>query len=315
MLVLTVGQRHRRRDGDRVAGVDAHRVEVLDRADDDDVVGLVAHHLQLVLLPPDDRLLDEDLGRRAGVEAGAGDAGQVLVVVGDAGAGAAHRERRAHDDGIAELADRLLAVLERCGRRSCVATSPPTFATIALNCSRFSPRWIASKLAPIISTPYFSSTPFSCSAIAVLRAVWPPSVGSRASRALLGDHLLDELRGDRLDVGRVGELRVGHDRRRVGVDQDDPDALGLEHPAGLGAGVVELAGLADDDRPGADHQDGLDVVALRHQAVTLHQVARTGRTGRRRRAVRRRPRGGTGPRRPSARRRRTAARDPRPRRR
>ena len=50
-----------------------------------------------------------------------------------------------------------------------------------MNCSRFSPRWIASKLAPIISTPYFSRTPFSCSAIAVLSAVWPPSVGSTAS--------------------------------------------------------------------------------------------------------------------------------------
>ena len=35
--------------------------------------------------------------------------------------------------------------------------------------------------APISSTPYRSSTPASCSATAVLSAVWPPSVGSRAS--------------------------------------------------------------------------------------------------------------------------------------
>ena len=96
-------------------------------------------------------------------------------------------------------------------------------------------------LAPISSTPYFSSTPASCSAIAVLSAVWPPRVAQQRVGALLGDDLLDELRGDRLDVGGVGELRVGHDRGRVGVDQDDPQALGLEHPAGLGAGVVELA--------------------------------------------------------------------------
>ncbi len=34
-----------------------------------------------------------------------------------------------------------------------------------------------------------------------------------------GDHLLDELRGHRLDVGGVGELGVRHDRRRVRVDQ------------------------------------------------------------------------------------------------
>ncbi len=37
-LVFLVGQRLRRRHGDRVAGVHAHRVEVLDRADDDAVV-------------------------------------------------------------------------------------------------------------------------------------------------------------------------------------------------------------------------------------------------------------------------------------
>ena len=74
-------------------------------------------------------------------------------------------------------------------------------------------------------------------------------------RPLLGDDLLDDLGGDRLDVGGVGELRVGHDRGGVGVDQDDADALLAQHPAGLGAGVVELAGLADDDRAGADDQD------------------------------------------------------------
>ena len=35
--------------------------------------------------------------------------------------------------------------------------------------------------APISSTPYFSSTPASCSATAVFSAVCPPSVASSAS--------------------------------------------------------------------------------------------------------------------------------------
>jgi hypothetical protein len=39
------------RDGDRVAGVHAHRVEVLDGADDDAVVLVVAHDLHLEFLP------------------------------------------------------------------------------------------------------------------------------------------------------------------------------------------------------------------------------------------------------------------------
>ncbi|GMA37680.1 hypothetical protein GCM10025876_38840 [Demequina litorisediminis] len=73
--------------------------------------------------------------------------------------------------------------------------------------------------------------------------------------ALLRDDGFDDLGGDGLHVGGVRELGVGHDRRRVGVQQDDPHALGLEDAARLGAGVVKLAGLTDDDRAGADDED------------------------------------------------------------
>ncbi len=68
-LVLGVGQRLLRRHRPRVAGVHAHRIEVLDRADDDAVAGVVAHHLELELLPALERLLDEHLSDRARREA------------------------------------------------------------------------------------------------------------------------------------------------------------------------------------------------------------------------------------------------------
>ena len=58
-------KRLRRRNGDRVAGVHAHRVEVFDGADDDDVVVQVAHHLHLVFFPAQDRFFDQHLGDRA----------------------------------------------------------------------------------------------------------------------------------------------------------------------------------------------------------------------------------------------------------
>ena len=44
--------------------MNAHRVEVLDRADDHDVVGAIADDLQLELVPAPDRLLDEHLADR-----------------------------------------------------------------------------------------------------------------------------------------------------------------------------------------------------------------------------------------------------------
>jgi hypothetical protein len=85
--------------------------------------------------------------------------------------------------------------------------------------------------------------------------------------AFLGDDRLDDLGRDRLDVGGIGELGVGHDRGRVGVDQDDPETFLTQDPAGLRSGVVELAGLADHDRAGPDDQDAVDVGTAGHQAL------------------------------------------------
>ena len=82
--------------------------------------------------------------------------------------------------------------------------------------------------------------------------------------ALALDDPRDRLGQQRLDVGAVGELGVGHDRRRVRVDEDDLVALLAQHLAGLHAGVVELGRLPDHDRPRADQQDLVDVVAPRH---------------------------------------------------
>ena len=64
-LVFAVGEGLRRRDGDGIAGVHAHRVEVLDGADDDAVVGEVAHHLELEFLPAERALFDQDFVHRA----------------------------------------------------------------------------------------------------------------------------------------------------------------------------------------------------------------------------------------------------------
>ena len=83
-------------------------------------------------------------------------------------------------------------------------------------------------------------------------------------RTFLGDDLLEDRGGDRLDVGGVGHFRIGHDGGRVGIDQNDPNALFAQHAAGLGARIIEFRGLADHDRTGADDHHGLDVCALRH---------------------------------------------------
>ncbi len=63
------------------------------------------------------------------------------------------------------------------------------------------------------------------------------------------DDFFHVLPGQRLDVGAIREFRVGHDGGRVGVHQHHFIALRLQRLAGLGAGVIKLSRLTNDDRP------------------------------------------------------------------
>ena len=57
---------------------------------------------------------------------------------------------------------------------------------------------------------------------------------------------------------------IGHDRGRIGVDQDDLVTLFAEGFARLRAGIIEFARLPDDDRAGADEQDFVDISTFWH---------------------------------------------------
>jgi hypothetical protein len=74
-------------------------------------------------------------------------------------------------------------------------------------------------------------------------------------RAFALDDAFEDGDGERLDVHAVGDVEVGHDGGGVRVDEDAAHALFAHRLAGLRARVVELGGLADDDRPGADDED------------------------------------------------------------
>ncbi len=83
----------------------------------------------------------------------------------------------------------------------------------------------------------------------------PPQRRQQSVGTLLLDDCGDRLGVQGLDVRRVGPLGVGHDRRRVRVDEHDAVALRPQDAASLRAGVVELARLPDTNRARADDQD------------------------------------------------------------
>jgi len=88
-------------------------------------------------------------------------------------------------------------------------------------------------------------------------------------RALFFDDACHGLRCHRLDIGVIGHLRIGHDRGRIAVDEHHLVPFFLEGLAGLGTGVVEFAGLADDDGPGANQKNFMDISAFGHERLSV----------------------------------------------
>ena len=264
-LVFLVRQGLRRRHRDRVPGVHPHRIEVLDRADDDAVVVGVAHHLHLELLPAQKRFLQQNLMGRRQVQAMCDDVPQFFLVPGYASPGSAQGERRPHDHGITDLGLEIQRLLHAAHHLGPCLLQPDL------------PHGLAEQL-PVLGHgdglqrradqfhPVSLQHPF---AVQVQRAVQrglPAHGRQQHVRFFTLDDARQGLPFDRLDVDGLGHLRVGHDGGGVGVDQDDAVALLSQRLAGLRPGVVELASLADHDRPGPDHEDAFDVGPLRHGA-------------------------------------------------
>ena len=90
------------------------------------------------------------------------------------------------------------------------------------------------------------------------------AVGIGHPLAFPADDLFYVLPGQRLDIGAVGKLRIGHDGGRVGIHQHHLIAFGLERLAGLRARVIELRRLPNHDRPGADHENFRYIVPAWH---------------------------------------------------
>ena len=67
-LELAIGQSLGWGDGDAVAGVNSHGIEVFDGADDDAVIGVIAHDLHFVLFPAEKGFFDQDFGSGGSIE-------------------------------------------------------------------------------------------------------------------------------------------------------------------------------------------------------------------------------------------------------
>jgi len=265
-LIFLVGQGQRRGDGDRIPRVHPHRVDILDRADDDRIVGAVAHDLHFIFLPPDQALVDQNLGRRARLQPGADEKFIFVAVVGDPAAGPAKREARADHRGQADILERANRFLDRMDDRRARAFEPDPVHRVA-------------EFLPVlglfdrfgVGADQLYPEPVESPVLEQGERGVERGLPAHGRQHRIGPLLLEDFRddrgGNRLDIGRIGKLGVGHDRRRVRIDDDDPIPLVLQRLDRLASRIIELRRLADDNWAGADDQDRGDVGAPRHPAL------------------------------------------------
>ncbi len=244
-------------------------VDVLNKADRDHLVLGIAHHFQFELFPAQHRFLDQDLPDQAGRDAARGDDAQFLDVVDQAAARSAHRISRPDHHRVAERLGDLFGVFDRIGRLAARHLDAETVHGFLKRDAVFAALDGIDLDADNLDAVFGQNTGFM-QLRAKIEGRLAAQVRQQGIWPFLGDNLSQALAVEWFDVGGVGNTRIGHDRRRVGIDQHDLVAQGAQRLACLRAGIIELAGLADDNRPGADNEDFADIASLWHRQPPLH---------------------------------------------
>ena len=250
--VLGDGEHGRRAEG--VARVHAQGVDVLDEADGDHVAVLVAHDLQLQLLPAEHALLDQHLADERGLQPARAHRGQLQRVVDDAAARAAHGVGRAQHHRVAETVrdgERLVHGIGDLGSGHVDAQVVHRLLELDAVLAALDGVHLHADDLDVVLVQHAQLVQLR----AEVQAALPAEVGQEPVRPLLFDDVGQPLGVERLDVGHVRDARVRHDGGRVGVDQHDLIPQIAQGLAGLGAGVVEFARLADDDGSRSDDEN------------------------------------------------------------
>ncbi len=259
----------------------AHRVHILNRADDDAIVRLVADHLHLIFLPAEQAFVDQHLrvGRR--IKAGANDGFIFFAVVSDAAACAAERVGGADNGGQAHfiqylhslcntgrtvIADGLAGFVLDLRRRNDGGAG--VFQADAVH--RFAEEGAVfghfNRVA--IGTDQFHTEFFQRAIFSERERCVEGRLSTHGGEERVGPFFLDDLchkfRCDRLHIGGVRQIRVGHDGGGVRVHQNDPVAFRFQRLTGLRAGIVEFTGLTDNDGARADDEDRFNVCTFWH---------------------------------------------------
>ena len=246
--------------------MDPNRVDVFYRADDDRVIRRVAHQFKFEFFPAEYRLFKQNLACRTFVKPVLDHSAQFRLVVGKAGTKPSHRERRSNHHGITGLDDECERAVDRihndalCDVCTAVENQVLEYLAVFTTLNRLEFR---SNQFDVVRRQDSLLVKCHCG---VQRGLATERRQNRI-RFFLGDNRFDCRCRDRLDVGRIREIGIGHDGRRIRIDENDANTLLAKDAASLSARIVELGRLPNHDRPRADNKNRADIVALWHYLV------------------------------------------------
>ena len=250
-LVFFIGECLCRRDGDGITGVDAHRIEVFDSADDDHVVGLIAHDFHLVFFPAENGFFQQDFidGREG--QTAADFLYKLFAVVSHAATCSPEGIAGANNDRQSDVLHCRIGFLHVV-YDSTAGTVEPDFG------HRFFKLVTAFCFG---DDRFFGTDEFHAQLVKdaatgkIHRSV---QAGLTAERRQQGigffdlDDFLNILPGDRFDISPMCCFRIGHNRSRIGVYQHDFITIFPQCLTGLGSRIVKFTRLTDHNRTGAN---------------------------------------------------------------
>ena len=235
--------------------MDAHGVEVFDGADNHAIVLTVADHFQLKFLPAQERLFDQNFACTAGIEAAGDNRLKLIQIVGDAATRTTEGKARTDDqrplaDGRGNGERFRHGVRGTRERKLQAEVAHDVFENLAVF-RAFDGFGVGADQLDIIALKDTAFMQFHGQIQRGLSA----ECGQHSIRTFAADDLVENLNGQRLNVGAVSKFRIRHDGCRVAVDQHHFKTLFLEDLAGLHAGIVEFTALSDGNRSSADQHD------------------------------------------------------------